>query len=243
MHATLNSNDPTSRAKATDPFAFTTERHQAPHAAAAALEAGFLLRLLDEIDYGLVLVGPDGRVQHANHLARHELARARLISTYDGHITGSSAALTEQLRGAIQGASQGRRKLVYLSHGEHTMPVAVIPLVHALEDGPASVLVVLARQRVGDNLALHLFAREHNLTPAEETVLRALCDGAEVDEIAAQNGVAESTVRTQVRSLRDKTGAHGIRQLVQRVLALPPVVPALRAEGCVSRGHQSFQFV
>ena len=41
----------------------------------------FAWRVLEEIDYGLILVGPDGKVQHANHLARHELARARFLRT------------------------------------------------------------------------------------------------------------------------------------------------------------------
>lgn len=200
------------------------------------LQTGFLLRLLDEIDYGLVLVSAQGRIQHANHLARHELATGRLLyAAADDTIVGSAAGLTEQLMSAIHGAVQGRRRLLYLAHGEHNMPVAVIPLTHALEGPSTSVLLVMARQRIGDNLALQMFAREHCLTPTEEAVLRALCDGREVDEIAVQHGVAESTVRTQVRSLRDKTGANGIRQLVQRVLALPPVVPALRGDGCRPR--------
>jgi len=56
-------------------------------------------------------------------------------------------------------------------------------------------------------------------------VLRALCDGMDVQEVAAHNGVSESTVRTQVRSLREKTQSTSIRQLVQQVAALPPVVP------------------
>lgn len=193
------------------------------------LHPSFLLRLLDEIDYGLVLVSAQGRVQHANHLARHELASGRLLEGAIGDLIGAcNAAMGQQLMAAIQGALQGRRRLLYLTHGEHVLPVAVIPLSHALEDTGHSVLLVMARQRVGDNLALQMYAREHSLTPTEESVLRALCDGRDVDEIALEHGVAESTVRTQVRSLRDKTGANGIRQLVQRVLALPPVVPALR---------------
>ena len=224
------------------------ERTQPPVETAEAddLQPGFLLRLLDEIDYGLVLVSAQGKVQHANHLARHELATGRLLFTAHGEIVvGASAALTEQLMAAIAGAVQGRRRLLYLTHGEHTLPVAVIPLVHPLEGPSSSVLLVMARQRAGDNLALQMFAREHGLTPTEESVLRALCDGREVDEIAVQHGVAESTVRTQVRSLRDKTGANGIRQLVQRVLALPPVVPALRGGGCTARRSAagSFEFV
>ena len=210
------------------------------------LPPGFLLRLLDEIDYGLVLVDEQGKIQHANHLARHELARGRLLDGAIGEtITGRTATLGQQLMSAVHGALQGRRRLLYLTHGEHTLPVAVIPLSHAVEESCGSALLVMARQRVGDNLALQMFAREHSLTPTEESVLRALCDGRDVDEIAVQHGVAESTVRTQVRSLRDKTGANGIRQLVQRVLALPPVVPALRSEGCAPRRSAAagFQFV
>ncbi len=221
-------------------------RHPVKTEKADDLHPSFLLRLLDEIDYGLVLVDADGQVLHANHLARHELACGRLLGGAIGEpISGATSALGQQLMAAVRGALCGRRRLLYLTHGEHTLPVAVIPLTHALEDARGSVLLVMARQRVGDNLALQMYASEHGLTPTEESVLRALCDGREVDEIAVQHGVAESTVRTQVRSLRDKTGANGIRQLVQRVLALPPVVPALRGDGCAPRQPASagFQFV
>ena len=50
----------------------------------------------------------------------------------------------------------------------------------------------------------------------------------EIPEIARQNRVAESTVRSQIKALREKTGCTSIRQLLLRVNALPPVVPALR---------------
>lgn len=206
------------------------------------LHPSFLLRLLDEIDYGLVLVSARGDILHANHLARHELASGRLLNGLVGETLATcTAELGTQLAAAIQGAVQGRRRLLYLAHGGHLLPVAVIPMARALEDPNPSVLLVMARQRAGDNLALQMFAREHSLTPAEESVLRALCDGRDVDEIAVQNGVAESTVRTQVRSLRDKTGAGGIRQLVQRVLALPPVVPALRGQAGVRSAERPRQ--
>lgn len=200
------------------------------------LQPGFLLRLLDEIDYGLVLISAQGAIQHANHLARHELATGRLLhADASGFLTGRVALLTEQLMSAVHGAALDRRRLVYLTHGEHTLPVAVIPIAHARAESGGRVLLVMARQRLGDNLVLQMFAREHCLTPTEELVLRALCNGREVGEIARQHGVAESTVRTQVRSLRDKTGANGIRQLVHRVLSLPPVVPALRSDPCQPR--------
>ena len=48
-------------------------------------------------------------------------------------------------------------------------------------------------------------------------------------EVARQQGVAVSTVRTQIGSIRAKTGAGSISELVRQVAVLPPLVGALRA--------------
>ncbi|MNW14622.1 hypothetical protein D3C71_2128940 [compost metagenome] len=40
--------------------------------------------------------------------------------------------------------------------------------------------------------------------------------------------MAESTVRSQIKTLREKADAPSIRRLLHRVNSLPPVVPALR---------------
>ena len=44
----------------------------------------------------------------------------------------------------------------------------------------------------------------------------------------ADASVAVSTVRTQIGSIRIKTGASSIRELVRQVAVLPPLVGALR---------------
>jgi DNA-binding NarL/FixJ family response regulator len=90
------------------------------------------------------------------------------------------------------------------------------------------VLVLLSRQNACDNLAVRMYARAQHLSPSEEGVMISLCRGLEVADIARENGVAQSTVRSQVKSLREKTGCASIRRLIQRVNSLPPVVPALR---------------
>ncbi|MEO8653382.1 MAG: LuxR C-terminal-related transcriptional regulator [Ramlibacter sp.] len=189
------------------------------------LGSDFALRVLEEIDYGLILVSPDGKVQHANHLARHELAQARFLRAERASIAGATPETTGEIMRGIRAAAQGRRQMINLRHGGETLPVACVPLFHPFEGESASVLLLLGRQIGTQNLAVTFFARSHELTPAEECVLRALCDGMDVQDIAATNGVCESTVRTQVRALRDKTQCTSIRLLVQRVAALPPVVP------------------
>ena len=87
------------------------------------------------------------------------------------------------------------------------------------------MLLMLGRQSDTPNLALNFFARSHKLSAAEEGVLRGLCAGQQIADIAHSHGVADSTVRTQVRALRDKTQCNSIRRLVQQVAALPPILP------------------
>lgn len=59
------------------------------------------------------------------------------------------------------------------------------------------------------------------LTPAEADVGVLLCNGATAETIAAQRGVAVSTIRSQLRTLMQKTGAVRQGDLVRRLLTLP----------------------
>jgi DNA-binding CsgD family transcriptional regulator len=186
-------------------------------------------RALEEIDYGLILVSPEGHVQHTNRLGRQELSRGHFLRCDGDMVCGGTPAGSAEVMRGIRSAARGRRQLLELQHGTDALPVACVPLFRPAEDESASVLLMLARQAGTQNLSVTFFARSHRLTPAEEAVLRALCEGNEVDDIAAANGVCVSTVRTQIRSLRDKTGAPSIRALVQRLASLPPVVPVTLA--------------
>jgi DNA-binding NarL/FixJ family response regulator len=189
------------------------------------LETDFAWRVLEEIDYGLILVSPGGTLQHANRLGRHELSRARFLAIHGAGLVGQSPAETENLMRALRSAAQGRRQMLALHSGDATLHVACVPLLQSFDGESGAVLLMLSRQTDTQNLNLAFFSRAHGITPAEETVLKALCRGLDVRKIAAANGVTEYTVRTQVRSLRDKTGINSMRLLVQRVASLPPLVP------------------
>ena len=204
------------------------------------LDQSVMWRVLDEIDYGLILVTPDGKLQRANHLGRYELARAKFVrataSGYSatsyaeknaaaGQLQASDAAATADLMSGIRAAARGRRQMLTLRHGAESLTLACVPLFQPFEGACSSVLLMLARKNETANLALGFFARSHKLTSAEENVLRALCHGQQIPDIAVSNGVAESTIRAQIRALREKTQCNNIRLLVQQVAALPPVVP------------------
>ena len=187
-----------------------------------------LLRVFDEIDYGMLIIDAQGHILHANHLARHELANGRIIMSYGNSLLGSSAGFTSQIQQAMESSFRGQRRLLMLVEGDRELSLAFTPLSHPLETDAPSVLVLMSRQSTCDNLAVRMFARTLSLSPSEESVLLALCRGLQIAEIAEQHGVAESTVRSQIKTLREKAGAPSIRRLLHRINSLPPVVPALR---------------
>ena len=199
-------------------------------------DSALLWRLWDEIDYGLILTTRDGRFLRANHLGRFELARGKFLRAsqpkHSATQTGAQAVLqtngaaaTADMLGGVLSAARGRRQMLTLYSGTDSLAVACVPLNQAFEAQSHAVLLMLARQVDTANLSIGFFARSHKLTAAEEGVLRGLCNGLEISEIASTNGVAECTVRSQVRALREKTGCNSVRLLLLKVAALPPVVP------------------
>ena len=84
-------------------------------------------------------------------------------------------------------------------------------------------LLVFAKQQMCDTTMVTLFARESGLTSAEGQVLAQVCKGLRPAQIATHQGVQVSTVRTQLRAIRQKTASDSMRQLVQKVSSLPPL--------------------
>jgi DNA-binding CsgD family transcriptional regulator len=115
--------------------------------------------------------------------------------------------------------------------------VSVVPLSSTDDEGGPVTLVMLGKRQVCEALSVQGFACSHGLTATEGRVLAALCSGTPPTEVAAQLGVAISTVRTHIGSIRQKTGAQSIRGLVQQVAVLPPLMGVLRGVA----GHAGVQ--
>lgn len=207
----------------------TTAAAAAPLADALRAEAADVLlpRLLDEIDYGLMLLDVEGaRLLLANRAARVECAGGRALRCAGERVLAARPADSAALALALIDAARGRRTLLSLGDSEARVTLAVIPL--SLGNGHPGALLIVGRRQLCETLSVEMFARRQGLTSAEVHVLQALCTGLPPARIAAQFGVKLATVRTQVAAIRSKTEAGSIRDLVRRVAALPPIVPALR---------------
>lgn len=184
--------------------------------------------MLDEIDYGMLLLADDSVVLHANHVARAELDAEHPLQLLGAELRVRRPEDLAPLREAVVAARERRlRRLLSLGQGEQRVSVAVVPLPAAAGD-EVLTLLVFGKRRMCAALSAHWFAREHGLTSAESRVLAALCEGEPPMKIAVAQGVAISTVRSQIGAIRGKTGAISIRELVRQVAVLPPLVGALR---------------
>jgi DNA-binding CsgD family transcriptional regulator len=201
-------------------------RHE-PAVTLAAQNAWFAL-MLDEIDYGLVLLDSQGKLLHANHAARAELDAEHPLQLVGWELMPRTLKDQQALQESLDAASQrGLRRLLTLGEGTGRCSVAVVPLA-APEGSASAVLLVLSKRQMCEALSVQWFARSHKLTQTETRVLAALCKGDAPSAIAAEHAVGIATVRTQIGSIREKTGANSIRDLVSKVAVLPPLVSVLR---------------
>ncbi len=193
------------------------------------LQAGMLMRVLDEIDHGLLLLDLTGRILHANYPARRELSAARVLRSVQGMLGGGGEASQSKIRQALKDAERDCRSIIELDHEGESLSLAFIPLAGLHGDGAIDTVLVICSRRAGcETLTMQMFARARHLTRAEQNVLARLCDGHGAEEIACLEGIRMSTVRTHIKNVRQKTGASSIGAVVHRVSRLPQIVSALR---------------
>jgi len=191
----------------------------------------WLAATLDELDYGIVLLSDGLRILHRNEAALNELDDQHPLQLVGDELRARLARDVAPLHEAVTAAASRRlRRLLTVGEASHRMSVAIVPL-DAANSGPRAVLVVLGKRELCESLSIQGFARGCGLTGAETRVLVALCSGVPPTEVARQQGVAVSTVRSQIGSLRQKTGAASIRALVRQLAVLPPVKEVLRRNG------------
>ena len=189
----------------------------------------WLSAALDELDYGMVLLLDGLRILHVNDVARRELDCAHPLQISGGELRARGIRDGGLLQDAVtEAATRGFRRLLTVGEGAQEATVSVVPLEGAGTEKRA-VLLVLGKRSVCESLSVQGFARSHGLTSAETRVLLELCNGAPPAKVATKFGVAISTVRSQIGSMRQKTGSSSIRALVRQIAVLPPVKGVLRS--------------
>ncbi len=217
------------------------------------LHLSLLQATLDHVDYGMAVVNADTHElvfanAHALRALQPAGSCASGLCVSQGRLHTRQAADAVQLDVALAKTRDRVRGLLRLTH--HTKPqdssanaapdqtVAVMPLsgfratdrsapidisASVVRRTPNYALLVFSKEQLCDTTTVTLFARERGLTSAEGQVLAQVCKGLRASQIATHHGVQVSTVRTQLRSIRQKTASDSVRELIEKVSVLPPL--------------------
>jgi len=194
-----------------------------------AAEVATFVDTLDGLAAGMFLVDASARLIHANAAGNAILAASDILSLASGRLVAGDAQVDRALRDVFVAAGQGDAALG--SKG------IAIPLVG--RDGERYVAHALpltsgARRRAGviytavaalfirkADLAVptapHAIGSAFKLTPTELRVLLAIVEVGGIPEVATAFGVADTTIRTHVSRLFEKTGTARQADLVKLV--------------------------
>ncbi|MFK4656441.1 DNA-binding CsgD family transcriptional regulator/PAS domain-containing protein [Bradyrhizobium japonicum] len=183
-----------------------------------------LADVLDGLSTAICLLDADGRVVHANAACRQLFVDANLLAMVGDRIVVRNTQADKIFRGLFEVAADGethpagRRRigLATSADGQHYL-VQVLPLKRerSLPRDVAATVLLVQKAAMVPSLVPDAIAAAFRLTRSELRVLMAIVEVGGVPDIAAKLGIAETTVKTHLGRLFEKTGAGRQADLVK----------------------------
>jgi DNA-binding CsgD family transcriptional regulator/PAS domain-containing protein len=204
-------------------------------------EAATFADVVDGLGAGVFLVDAFGSIVYANAAAHTLLHAGDLVRAIRGRLVAADTTTDRTLRDAIAAAGNGGAEGTAIPlitpdggcHVAHIWPLATgrRPSLGAGFGALAALFVRKAAMQTPSSS--EVIAKAYKLTPTEFRVLLAIVEVGGVPEVAAALGVAETTVKTHLVRLFDKTGSRRQADLVKLVAAFSsPLGTPARAIGC-----------
>src|SRR5450631_4315917 len=208
----------------------------APHARRAVLigrtidrkanEVATLADALDSLSAGVFLIEANGRIVHANAAGRGILGVDDFLRSIGGRLVARDTKINRTLqdifagRGDLEIGCKGIALPLTARQGEghiaHVLPLAAAARRRA---GAARTVaaVFVCRATLETPSSADVIRRAYQLTPTELRVLLAIVNIGGIPEVATALGVADTTIKTHVGRLFEKTGAGRQADLVKVV--------------------------
>jgi DNA-binding CsgD family transcriptional regulator len=178
--------------------------------------------VLNGLSAGLFLVAADGKLMHANAAGEAMLATEDCLRSTCGRLVICNPDVHSLLQKALPGstgAAPGNNPVlpVIARNGDRYL-IHVLPLSSDGQARPSigrAAAAVFVRKAALEGLVPQAIARAFDLTPAELRVLLAIFEFGGIPQAATMLGVADSTVKTHVGRLFEKTGTSRQADLVK----------------------------
>jgi DNA-binding CsgD family transcriptional regulator len=191
-------------------------------------EAATFADILDGLSPAIFLVDGEGQIIHGNAASRSMMEAGDPLRIVHGRLTASDAHLDQSLHNAINAAATteetgGKGSGVPLKgNGGGRYVAHVLPLSagerHRAGMGSKAVAALFVRKaELEAEPPSEVIRKTYKLTPTELRVLLAIVNVGGVRQVAGNLGVADTTVKTHLGRLFEKTGVSRQADLVKLV--------------------------
>jgi len=199
-------------------------------------EAATFADILDGLSPAIFLVDTDGQIVHGNAASRSMLEHGDLLRTVHGRLNASDAQVDQTLHDAFATAGKsdsemgGKGKAWSLKGraGEryiaHVLPLSVGERRKAGAASAAVAALFVRKAELETVPPSEVIGKTYKLTPTELRVLRAIVNVGGVRQVAGNLGVADTTVKTHLGRLFEKTGVSRQADLVKLVAGYSSVL-------------------
>jgi DNA-binding CsgD family transcriptional regulator len=185
--------------------------------------------VLDRLGDGVIIVDVHGAPKLVNKAAQALFGPGGGLRLEAGRLSALKSSEAAELQRLLNGcfarhglATGGRMRL---SSAIRAAPLTLI-VAPTAAGGPwpmprqaAALLLIKLQQRPG-HFAERELADRFGFTRAEMELARRLCEGLSVREAATRNGIRDSTARSYLKQIFDKTGVRRQAELVRNLLLL-----------------------
>lgn len=190
-----------------------------------------LRRALDQVPFGMILLGRGQRVLELNALAAAcvessaglSIARQTLRVAPGDAMRPLRNALTQCIQGVMMGIAAEPRFIQVLAKNRR-LRVAVLPFnpaMHAAADIPRPLVVLGLFDGTVAALRSDFVMRTFGLTAREAEVALLLAEGMTLESIAHELQLASETARNHVKRVMQKMGVHRQSEVVRLLLTMP----------------------
>lgn len=197
--------------------------------------------ILDASETVSILLNASGRVLYMNRAAQ-QLALAedglvihddRIVLTDRSRRSQFEHLVTEVTANGLQ--SHGGAILTDRPNRRGALQILVTPLrLATTRESSVRVLVLATRANQAITFPDAILRQLYSLTPAETEIANGLLTGFALEEIAQLRRVTPATIRSQMKTLLEKTDTHRQGELIQLLATLPRTAPTPQGNLAIS---------
>jgi DNA-binding NarL/FixJ family response regulator len=192
--------------------------------------ADTMAQALDGLSAAVILIDKRREIVHANRSAQSMLASGLAVKVIEGKLVTSNARVDRWLGQAILAVNRGDAAFlsaaaasrVLAGSGDEKYVLHVMPLRAGLRSeiaqfhGAAALLLIQSAGFRTTN-ASEAIAKLYRLTRSEHRVLLTIVEAEGVPEAARRLAISETTVKTHLHRLFDKTGVNSQTEVAKLV--------------------------